>query len=186
MYVCVSVSIRCVCICVCIDLRLGWEPCSVPAWLINGVVMAIGRNEGTERRRPASLDPCAPPGTHTVSHTNSLSRLYTSLTDMLVTQTTLSSWRSCIVVPLLFFSFMFLFLLFSSVFLNFLLLEFTLYSFFLSFFPPHPIPSSSSFFSTQASGHGDCLYFPSLESSLGVTKAHFAFTKFWLRDSVGN
>ncbi|KAI9542620.1 hypothetical protein NQZ68_017631 [Dissostichus eleginoides] len=26
--------------------RLGWEPCSVPAWLINGVVMAIGRNEG--------------------------------------------------------------------------------------------------------------------------------------------
>lgn len=64
------VSIWYVCICVCIDLRLGWEPCSVPAWLINGVVMAIGRNEGTKRRRPASLDPYAPPGTHTVSHTH--------------------------------------------------------------------------------------------------------------------
>lgn len=67
---CMLVLIWCVCICVCIDPRLGWEPCSVPAWLINGVVMAIGRNEGTKRRRPASPEPYAPPGTRTDSHTN--------------------------------------------------------------------------------------------------------------------
>lgn len=81
------------CICACIDPRLGWEPCSVPAWLINGVVMTIGRNEGMKRRRPASLDPYALPGTYTVSHTdtNSLSMHYTFLTDTLVTQTTMSS-----------------------------------------------------------------------------------------------
>lgn len=66
----VSMSIWYVCVCVCIDLRLGWEPCSVPAWMINGVVMAIGRNEGTKRRRPASLDPCAPPGAHNLTHTH--------------------------------------------------------------------------------------------------------------------
>lgn len=50
--VCVRSAHVCLCVCVRVDLRLGWEPCSVPAWLINGVVMAIGRNEGTTRRRP--------------------------------------------------------------------------------------------------------------------------------------
>lgn len=93
MWICfVCVSIWYVCICVCIDLRLGWEPCSVPAWLINGVVMAIGRNEGTKHRRPASLDPYAPPGTHTQSHahTNLLYMPYTFLTDMLVTHNPVS------------------------------------------------------------------------------------------------
>lgn len=103
MCVCVCVSIWYVSICVCIDLRLGWEPCSVPAWLINGVVMAIGRNEGTKRRRPASLDAYTPLGTHTVSraHRNSLSMLYTFLTNMLVTHSTLSGCFYCTVLHVL-------------------------------------------------------------------------------------
>lgn len=146
MCVCVSVSIWYVRICVCIDLRLGWEPCSVPAWLINGVVMAIGRNEGTERRRPASLDPYAPPGTHTPPHSHThthteLSMPYTFLTDMLVTHTILSACLSCIVVPLLLFSLhlslrYFCPLFSSSALFNFFLLVFTFFLF---------LPSSSFF-----------------------------------------
>lgn len=140
----VSMSIWYVCVCVCIDLRLGWEPCSVPAWLINGVVMAIGRNEGTKRRRPASLDPCAPPGAHnlTHTHTNSLSMLYTFLTDMLVTQTTLSSCLYCIMgslTSLLLYIYPLYFVL-SLLLLIFFLMVFTLYSF------SHSIPPSRSFF----------------------------------------
>lgn len=86
---------------VCIDPRPGWEPCFVPAWLINGVVMAVGRNEGTERRRSASQDPCSWPGTHTVSNTNTNSRCtpYTFLTVMLVAQIKLSVYFSCILIP---------------------------------------------------------------------------------------
>lgn len=51
-----------------IDPRPGWEPCFLPARLINGVVVAIGRNEGTKRRRSASW-----PGTHTLSSTEEIS-----------------------------------------------------------------------------------------------------------------
>lgn len=54
---------------VCIDPRPGWEACFLPAWLINGVVMAIGQNEGMKRRRSASW-----PGTHTFSSTNANSQ----------------------------------------------------------------------------------------------------------------
>lgn len=75
MHVWLSVSSWLVCMCVLIPDR-GWEPCFVPAWLINGVVMAVGRNEGTERRRSASQDPRSRPGTHTVSNTNTNSTLH--------------------------------------------------------------------------------------------------------------
>lgn len=86
---------------VCIDPRPGWEPCFVPAWLINGVVMAVGRNEGTERRRSASQDPCSWPGTHTLSNTNTSSRCtrYTFLTVVLVAQIKLSVYFACILIP---------------------------------------------------------------------------------------
>lgn len=86
LHACVVICVQLVGVYVCIDPRPGWEPCFVPAWLINGVVMAVGRNEGTERRRSASQDPCSRPGTHTVSNTNTNSRctLYTVLTVTLV------------------------------------------------------------------------------------------------------
>lgn len=94
LHVCVVcvICVQLVCACVCIDPRPGWEPCFVPAWLINGVVMAIGRNEGTRRRRSASQDPCSRPGTHTVSNTkaNSRSTPCTFLTVTLVAQIRLS------------------------------------------------------------------------------------------------
>lgn len=101
LHACVVIYVQLVGACVCIDPRLGWEPCFVPAWLINGVVMAVGRNEGTERRRSASQDPCSWPGTHTVSNTNTNSRctLYTFLTVMLVAQIRLSVYFSCILNP---------------------------------------------------------------------------------------
>ena len=144
VYVCVCVSVWYVCICVYIDLRLGWEPCSVPAWLINGVVMAIGRNEGTKRRRPASLDPYAPPGTRTVSHTHTftlhalhLSDRHLSHSNNPVTQVAfLASW-------LLHFSFALYLSFLFSLLLNFFRLVFSLYMFFS--FPPCPVPPSSSF-----------------------------------------
>lgn len=86
---------------VCIDPRPVWEPCFVPAWLINGVVMAVGRNEGTARRRSASQDPCSWPGTHTLSKTNTSSRCTLSmfLTVMLVAQIKLPVYFSCILIP---------------------------------------------------------------------------------------
>lgn len=101
LHACVVICVQLVGVYVCIDPRPGWEPCFVPAWLINGVVMAVGRNEGTERRRSASQDPCSRPGTHTVSNTNTNSRCtpYTVLTVMLVAQIRLSVYSSCILIP---------------------------------------------------------------------------------------
>lgn len=101
LHACVVICVQLADVYVCIDPRPGWEPCFVPAWLINGVVMAVGRNEGTERRRSASQDPCSRPGTHTVSNTNTNSRctLYTVLTVMFVDQIRLSVYSSCILTP---------------------------------------------------------------------------------------
>lgn len=103
------------CICVCIDLRLGREPCSVPAWLINGVVMAMGRNEGTKRRRPASLDPSAPPGAHTHTRAPKFSLHALHLSDRHVSHShRVSGCLSCIVVLLLLLCFIFLFIIFCA------------------------------------------------------------------------
>lgn len=66
----------------------------MPAWLINGVVMAIRRNEGTKHRRPASLDPYTQPGTHAISHTNQIQcKFFTLFCQTFVTQTTMSNYR---------------------------------------------------------------------------------------------
>lgn len=69
LHECKVICVQLVCANVCIDPRPGWEPCFLPAWLINGVVMAIGQNEGMKRRRSASW-----PGTHTFSNTNANSQ----------------------------------------------------------------------------------------------------------------
>lgn len=109
---------------VCIDLELCRELCSVPAWLINGVFTPIGRNEGTERRRPALLDPDMLFGTVSHTHTHkrtcaisqhtfSLAMLCNSVTDVLVTRTWLSGLLSCI-LPLFLDLFFFLYIYFQS------------------------------------------------------------------------
>lgn len=109
----------------------------MPAWLINGVVVAIRRNEGTKRRRPASLDPYTQPATHTVSHTNQIQCKFFTL----FCQICYSLKQPCRIIASWFPYFIFIFHL-----LNSFLLAFTLYYF---FFSHHITVFQSSYFLVQ-------------------------------------